>query len=137
MACSPDLIDVRKCTVPTSQCSTSLNPAVVGCSFKQLLCDADPGFSHQQYLTDDEQIYVQWEDDNRGMTKKSLSAPSPERSFVSHCSLALLVSLLWGRHCHKRNIQHVRTGLLRAPALRACQHTHEIAATGAVPEAEA
>lgn len=63
MACSPDLIDVRKCTVPTSQSSTSLNPAVLGCSFKQFLCDADPGLSHQQYLTDDEQIYVQWEDD--------------------------------------------------------------------------
>lgn len=81
--CSPELLDVRKCSVPTSHSSCEFEP----CRSALLLrCDADPGFTHQPRPANDEQMRVQWDDDNRGATKKSLSAPGPERSFVSHYS---------------------------------------------------
>lgn len=80
---------VRKCPVPTSHSpseSKPRSPAVLG----EFPCDGGSGFSQHQYLNNDDQMHVQMDADDRGMTEKSVSAPGPERSFVSRCSPASL-----------------------------------------------
>lgn len=64
-----------------------LSPAVLDCSFKQTAIQTQALVINSTLLTMNK-CMCSGEDDNRGMTEKSLSAPGPESGFVSHSSHA-------------------------------------------------